>query len=587
MEKKGSRARARDPLSFVSCAIIEPGHMWFLVAKQKQRATYQRCYYSLEYISALSMFARYNTSNAIRMWSQEMTSSKRRGAAIRGVVCLVAAANTGALAVTIGERPAVEFHMEQSTIDAGTVSLQDVISHGKTLFDAKFNKLDGQGRPASRGDGASREPTQPDFIRTSAPDANSCSGCHNQPESGGAGDFVANVFVLAQTLDPVTESISGNFSNERNTLGMHGAGPIEMLAREMTEDLHAIREEARQMAATSGMPQTRPLVTKGVEFGHITVLPDGRIDPSGIVGVDCDLIIKPFHQKGAVVSLREFTNNAMNHHHGMQSVERFGMDTDPDQDGITNELTIGDITALAIFQAALSTPGRVFPEHPARRAAAQRGEQLFDAIRCTACHIPALELRDPNFREPNPYNPVGNATPGDVGSVLSFDMTREGLGNRLERSPSGGAIVRAYTDLKRHNLNDDELHHFNNERLAQGNLRGFATPEAFITAIPPRPTNQFLTRKLWDAGSSAPYGHRGDLTTLTEAIHYHGGEARQSRDAFFALNNDDQAAIIEFLMTLQVQPAQQTAHADLNGDGIVDARDLLELQKRWHTRRAP
>jgi hypothetical protein len=35
------------------------------------------------------------------------------------------------------------------------------------------------------------------------------------PEVGGAGDFVANVFVLAQTLDPVTESVNGNFSNER------------------------------------------------------------------------------------------------------------------------------------------------------------------------------------------------------------------------------------------------------------------------------------------------------------------------------------------------------------------------------------
>lgn len=68
------------------------------------------------------------------------------------------------------------------------------------------------------------------------------------------------------------------------------------------------------------------------------------------------------------------------------------------------------------------------------------------------------------------------------------------------------------------------------------------------------PTNQFLTRKLWDAGSSAPYGHRGDLTTLTEAIINHGGEARQSRDAFAGLSAPEKAGIIEFLKSMQVLP---------------------------------
>jgi hypothetical protein len=62
------------------------------------------------------------------------------------------------------------------------------------------------------------------FSRTSGPDASSCQGCHNQPRSGGGGDFVANVFVLAQTLDPVTFSVAPEFSNERNTPGMFGRG---------------------------------------------------------------------------------------------------------------------------------------------------------------------------------------------------------------------------------------------------------------------------------------------------------------------------------------------------------------------------
>jgi len=74
---------------------------------------------------------------------------------------------------------------------------------------------------------------------------------------------------------------------------------------------------------------------------------DGTVDTSRVQGVSSDLVIRPFHQNGAAVSLRQFTNEGMNQHLGLQSQELFGIDTDPDGDGIKNELTIGDITAIA------------------------------------------------------------------------------------------------------------------------------------------------------------------------------------------------------------------------------------------------
>src|SRR5262249_22971765 len=292
-------------------------------------------------------------------------------------------------------------------------------------------------------------------------------------------------------------------------------------------------------------------------FGSITVLPDGRVDPTAIEGVDWDLVVKPFHQKGAVVSLREFTNNAMNQHHGMQSVERFGVDTDPDGDGVTNELTVGDMTAVTLFQAELNTPGRLLPASHARREAAERGERVFSAVQCSKCHVPAMVLENPVFTEPNPYNPNSpdkNLQVSQVSRLVSFDLTRDGPAPRLERLRDGRALVRAFTDLKRHDLNDSNYDHFANEQVPQGELNGFAPPSAFTVPAPPRPTRQFLTRKLWDAGNSAPYGHRGDLTTLTDAIYFHGGEARAIRDAFFNLPAQDQAAVIEFLKTLQILP---------------------------------
>ncbi|MFZ5653271.1 MAG: di-heme oxidoredictase family protein [Pseudomonadota bacterium] len=455
-------------------------------------------------------------------------------------------------AAPIGEVAAVQDHLDQAGIEAGWVTFRDILEHGGLVFNARFNALDGQGRPGTTGGGAPRAPTQPHTIRTSGPDATSCTGCHAQPFPGGAGDFVANVFVLAQTLDPVTFSVDAQFSNERNTLGMHGAGAIEMLAREMTAELHRARDAALSAAAASAQPVRVRLTAKGVGFGFVTALPDGRLDPTEIEGVDWDLIIKPFHQKGAVISIREFTNNALNHHHGMQTTERFGLGTDPDGDGIADELTVGDVTAATLWQAALGNPTRVWPEDRDRRRAARQGERLFGEIGCGGCHVPAMTLAARTFTEPNPYNPPGNLRPEDVTRPVSFDLTREGDAPHLRPAGPRGALVAAFTDLKRHDLNDSDYDHFANEQVPQGMINGFAPAASFTVAPYPRPTREFLTRKLWDVGNTDPYGHRGDLSTLTEAIYFHGGEARVQRDRFFALAPGEQAAVIEFLKTLQV-----------------------------------
>lgn len=479
-------------------------------------------------------------------------SPRRRRHVFAGAVILTLALPSAVLA--IGDGPVITEHLDQADIDAGVIGFQPLFEHGERLFVAKFNRYDGQGRPAATGAGAPRDPEgQPLFIRTSGPDANACAGCHNDPFVGAAGDIVANVFVLAQALDPVTESVSPEFSNERNTLGMQGSGAIEMLAREMTTELHARRDHALARAARRGRAVRARLHAKRVDFGELVAHPDGSIDGSGIEGVNADLVIRPFHQKGAVVSLREFSNNAMNHHHGMQSVERFGQaitgSDDHDADGVPDELSVGDITAVTVFQAALAVPGQVFPDSREGRRAVLRGERRFRAIGCGGCHVPALDLDSPDFSEPNPFNPPGNLRPGDVPRTFVFDLSRDGQPPRLERTPRGGARVRAYTDLKRHDLCDEQIRHYCNEQVVQAGI----------------PTELFLTRKLWDVGNSAPYGHRGDLTTLTEAIAAHGGEARAVRDAYFALPPRRRGEVIEFLKSLQMLPPGTTSR-------IVDSR---------------
>lgn len=436
------------------------------------------------------------------------------------------------------DEPVISKHMEQSEIVSGALSFDAISNHGKALFVAPFNICDGQGRPATTGGGDKRVADEPAKLRTSAPDSDACSGCHAQPRPGGAGDFVANVFVLAQTLDPVTVSVAPEFSNSRNTLGMNGSGPIEMLAREMTVDLQT------QAANLSDGDHT--LTTKGVDF-EVTIL-GGEVIASR--GVNTDLIIRPFHQSGAVISLREFTDNAFNHHHGIQAEERFdlnpakGYDSDFDEDGVHRELTVGDVTAVTLWQAQLGVPGRVMPKDSGQRHTVKRGKRIFDDIGCTACHKPKLRLESRLFVEPNPFNPPGTCSDLNVCPEYVYDMTKQGEGPLLEKGPRGTAIVRAYTDLKRHNLCDDEIRHFCNEQLAQGRPDQDGKPG----------TEFFITRKLWDVGNSAPYGHRGDLSTITEAILAHGGEARLSRDAFVARDYREQVALVKFLKTLQVVP---------------------------------
>src|SRR5262249_55778589 len=151
------------------------------------------------------------------------------------------------------------------------LSLSQIFAAGQQIFVTGFNACDGAGRPATTGTGAPRTADSlmgPRKTRVSAPDADTCAGCHNQPQPGGAGDFVANVFVLAQAGNPVSKLVlNEDFSQtwlERNTLGMFGAGAIEMLGREMSDDLARSRQNAIARAKASGHDATADLTSKSV-----------------------------------------------------------------------------------------------------------------------------------------------------------------------------------------------------------------------------------------------------------------------------------------------------------------------------------
>ena len=209
----------------------------------------------------------------------------------------------------IGDEPAVARHISQDDIDAGEYDIEELIEHGRMLFEASFNTLDGAGRPELTGDGTARgaRSMPQNFNRISGPDANSCLGCHNLPSTGGGGDNVANVFTQAtenpfvdfdgDTTEGGPNQTLMTVGNERGTVGMFGSGLIELLAREMTVELHTARDLALTEAAKSGQPVSVELTAKGVGFGNISCYPDGSIDTAGVEGVDDDLIIRPFSRR--------------------------------------------------------------------------------------------------------------------------------------------------------------------------------------------------------------------------------------------------------------------------------------------------
>ena len=483
----------------------------------------------------------------------------------------------------IGREVAVPRHLEDD--EEFRISLPELVEHGRRLFAANWTEQEGGGRPLMKGTGKElSDPSQPltglrAFNRISGPDANSCAGCHNQPFGtvGGGGDFVTNVFVLAQRFDFVTFDRGdvqptraavdeGNapvrldtVGNSRSTPGMFGAGYLEMLAREITGDLHAIRD-------AMALGESRALVSKGISFGTLTRRADGMWDTSRVEGMGRlsllaptpldrpTLIVRLWHQASHVVSLREFTNTSFNHHHGIQATERFGRDTDPDGDGVMNEMTRADVTAATVFQAVLPVPGRVIPNDRDVEEAVRLGERAFGAMGCARCHVPELPLTRAGLRytEPSPFNPPTNLRPGEA-ATLAFALDDPRLPQpRLSPSPSAPDVVMvpAFTDFKLHDITDpadpaaaepiDMNQSLVSERLLGGNRR-------------------FVTRRLWGAANEPPYFHHGRFTTLRQAVLAHHGEALRERQAFEQAPTEQQDGVIEFLKTLQVLPPGTTS----------------------------
>jgi len=102
---------------------------------------------------------------------------------------------------------------------------------------------------------------------------------------------------------------------------------------------------------------------------------------------------------------------------------------------------------------------------------------------------------------------------------------------QFKTDKSGRAIINLYGDQKRHEMG---------EGLAEGIDEFMKGPSVW------------RTKELWGMASTAPWIHDGIATTITEAIHWHGGEGEESRDNYFYLTDDEKDNILDFLRNLVI-----------------------------------
>ncbi len=283
------------------------------------------------------------------------------------------------------------------------------------------------------------------YLRLNGLDSQSCWECHNligserlpdtrtyalsrkQSVAAGAGGFAGNAFINPNLPNPI-------FMFIRNPPHMFGSGYAQELAEEMTLDLLGLRTIAvRDALANPGVAASQPLKAKTIDFGFFVVTYTGNPgtkpglktvidqlndlpgqDPPGfkiqwdkIQGVSADLVVRPFQFKGIASNVRNFVRDACQFHFGMEPRETNpGFDTpsenhDSDNDGIPDELSLGDVSALTIYTMAVRPPFEVQSRDEGENRLAKRGRNLFEgnevftkAVSCARCHTPTLHLID-------------------------------------------------------------------------------------------------------------------------------------------------------------------------------------------------
>lgn len=492
------------------------------------------------------------------------------------------AAKAKLLVVDLEEKPAFPLpkHLESKELAAGTIPIDKLFEAGAKLFHTPYNGLDGVGMkktvggaPLNRFSIGPAGGGQPITVGSQ-----SCGVCHAAPFPTSAGLSHTRVF-----FDPDRNGAPP--FNSRDTISLFGDGVLQRLAEEMTEKLIAARDAAaKQAKAKPGVVARQELRANGVDFGAIAATANGAgevtFDVSKVRGVSPDLVVRPMGWKGGVATVRNLTVLASNFGMGMMPEEFVwrlppAAGADPDDDGVTREFSVGDITALTLYTAGQEAPkelaslselGLVAAPDAAGRSRVERGRKLFVQVGCAKCHVPEMRLANSVFEEPTLRgggNYVDRFLAGkdpdyDPARPARMDLLKDSDAPRVEALPEGGAIVRLYGDLKRHEMGRQLADPAGEGAVFDASLAPlkYDGKDVIVSA------GEFLTPELWGVGNTGPWLHDDRAGTLAEAILLHGedsppapgepgrSEAQEARDTYIKLSSDDKRDLVAFLKSL-------------------------------------
>jgi hypothetical protein len=356
--------------------------------------------------------------------------------------------------------------------------------------------------------------------------------CHNLGgfDGAGAGDLNHNIFQIGDGINRAS-------GVPRNPPPLLGSGLRQQIGIEMTAELQGQLAAGKAQAASTNANVTVALSSKTRSFGSVVARPDGTVDFTNLnKGIDTDLVVKPFGWKGREATIRRFVEGGFRVHFGMQTepsvnkhcltpnVNTFGTGAncqDPDGDGVTQEISDGQLSAEAVYMSLLQTPVRVPAPSAELQARVNQGEALFNQVNCQACHTQNMTINNPIRTEP------GDTTGG---AGITLNLATDTRAPHPPLNANGTMTAEIWSDFRRHDMGVEDCDSKNFNQIGA----------CF-----------FMTPPLWGIRGTAPYLHDGRAATLLDSVLLHGGgDDVASVNAFKALSADDQSKIVEFMGSL-------------------------------------